>query len=119
MVKQPISPLDDPIQKESLWDQLKLFLNPFDARYEEMTRDNWYKVALRDISAGLLVAMMAIPMAMGFAIASGLSWEMGGESGRTRSESDMSPWRTARGAAGRMPPSGFPRDGRFGSPPRR
>ncbi len=42
----------------------------------------------------------------------GLSWAMGGESGRTRSE-DMRPWLTARGAAGRMPPSGFPRNNRF------
>jgi len=45
--------------------------------------------------------------------AEGLSWPMGGEGGRTRNE-DMSPWRTARGAAGRMPPQGFPRDNRFG-----
>jgi topoisomerase-4 subunit A len=48
-----------------------------------------------------------------FAFASGLSWEMGGESGRTRSETDLNPWRTARGAAGRMPPNGFPRNNRF------
>jgi topoisomerase-4 subunit A len=42
----------------------------------------------------------------------GLSWRQGGESGRTRTE-DMRPWLTARGAAGRMPPSGFPRDNKF------
>ncbi len=48
-----------------------------------------------------------------FAFAQGLSWAMGGESGRTRSESDMGPWRAARGAAGRMPPNGFPRDNLF------
>jgi len=52
--------------------------------------------------------------AIAFTFAGGLSWTMGGESGRTRSEPDMSPWRTARGAAGRMPPNGFPRDNRFG-----
>ena len=52
--------------------------------------------------------------AIAFNFAAGLSWTMGGESGRTRSEPDMSPWRTARGAAGRMPPNGFPRDNRFG-----
>jgi topoisomerase-4 subunit A len=51
--------------------------------------------------------------ATGFRFAAGLSWEMGGESGRTRTETDLSPWRTARGAAGRMPPIGFPRDNRF------
>jgi len=51
--------------------------------------------------------------ATGFAFAEGLSWAMGGESGRVRTESDMNPWRTARGAAGRMPPLGFPRDNQF------
>src|SRR5205085_1987591 len=45
--------------------------------------------------------------------AEGLSWPLGGESGRVRTESDLSPWRAARGAAGRMPPIGFPRDNRF------
>ena len=48
-----------------------------------------------------------------FVFATGLSWPMGGESGRTRNEADMNPWRTARGAAGRMPPNGFPRSNRF------
>jgi topoisomerase-4 subunit A len=48
-----------------------------------------------------------------FAFDQGLSWEMGGESGRTRTETDLNPWRAARGAAGRMPPQGFPRNNRF------
>jgi topoisomerase-4 subunit A len=39
---------------------------------------------------------------------------MGGETGRVRTESDLTPWRTARGAGGRMAPLGFPRDNRFG-----
>ena len=43
----------------------------------------------------------------------GLSWAMGGESGRMRTETDLTPWRAARGAAGRMPPMGFPRSNRF------
>ncbi|MEJ6008523.1 DNA topoisomerase IV subunit A [Novosphingobium aquae] len=43
----------------------------------------------------------------------GLSWKMGGESGRTRTESDMRLWKVARGAAGRLPPTGFPRDNKF------
>ncbi|WP_240704636.1 DNA topoisomerase IV subunit A [Croceicoccus sediminis] len=43
----------------------------------------------------------------------GLSWKMGGDSGRTRTESDMWQWRVARGAAGRLPPQGFPRDNTF------
>jgi len=58
-------------------ERLKLFLNPFDCRYEDMNKSNWHLVALRDISAGLIVAMMAIPMAMGFAMASGLRPEHG------------------------------------------
>lgn len=49
-----------------------------------------------------------------FKLEEGLSWAMGGETGRTRTESDLTPWRVARGAAGRMPPLGFPRDNRFG-----
>jgi topoisomerase IV subunit A len=52
--------------------------------------------------------------ATSFAFDQGLSWEMGGESGRTRTETDLNAWRTARGAAGRMPPNGFPRNNRFG-----
>jgi len=51
--------------------------------------------------------------AIAFQLAEGLSWPLGGESGRVRTESDLSPWRAARGAAGRMPPIGFPRDNRF------
>ncbi|MEJ7934769.1 DNA topoisomerase IV subunit A [Sphingobium sp. AN558] len=51
--------------------------------------------------------------AIAFRMADGLSWAMGGDSGRTRTEADMTPWRVARGAAGRMPPTGFPRDNRF------
>jgi len=49
-----------------------------------------------------------------FRFEAGLSWPMGGDSGRTRTEGDMTPWRAARGGAGRMPPTGFPRDNRFG-----
>ena len=52
--------------------------------------------------------------ALAFSFAEGLSWTLGGESGRTRTETDLSPWRAARGAAGRMPPIGFPRNNRFG-----
>jgi len=52
-----------------------------------------------------------------FRFEDGLSWPMGGESGRYRTETDLAPWRAARGAAGRMPPTGFPRDNRFGSGP--
>jgi len=52
--------------------------------------------------------------AVAFELSEGLSWALGGETGRVRTESDLSPWRAARGAAGRMPPIGFPRNNRFG-----
>jgi topoisomerase-4 subunit A len=48
-----------------------------------------------------------------FKLDEGLSWEMGGETGRTRTEKDIQMWKVARGAAGRLPPQGFPRDNRF------
>jgi topoisomerase-4 subunit A len=51
--------------------------------------------------------------AIAFPLSGGLSWQLGGETGRVRTESDLSPWRAARGAAGRMPPIGFPRNNRF------
>jgi topoisomerase-4 subunit A len=43
----------------------------------------------------------------------GLSWKMGGETGRMRTEPQMRMWKVARGAAGRLPPTGFPRDNKF------
>jgi len=53
--------------------------------------------------------------AVAFRLEDGLSWALGGETGRTRTETDLSSWRAARGAAGRMPPIGFPRSNRFTS----
>jgi topoisomerase-4 subunit A len=51
--------------------------------------------------------------ALAFPLAEGLSWALGGDSGRTRTETDLTAWRAARGAAGRMPPIGFPRNNKF------
>ncbi|MXO61385.1 DNA topoisomerase IV subunit A [Altererythrobacter salegens] len=48
-----------------------------------------------------------------FRLEDGLSWTMGGETGRTRTESEIHLWKVARGAAGRLPPTGFPKDNRF------
>ena len=47
-----------------------------------------------------------------FSSAEGLSWRQG--ENRTRTEFDLTPWRGARGAAGRGVPQGFPRSNRFG-----
>ena len=51
--------------------------------------------------------------AMAFVLAEGISWPLGGESGRVRSETDLTPWRAIRGASGRIAPNGFPRSNRF------
>src|SRR5215216_1831910 len=60
-----------------MWDRLRFFLNPFDRRYEDLRAGTWYLNVFRDLTAGLIVAMMAIPLAMGFAMASGLRPEQG------------------------------------------
>lgn len=57
--------------------RLKLFFTFWDARFEDITRETWAKTVYRDFSAGLIVALTAIPMAMGFAMAMGLRPEQG------------------------------------------
>ncbi len=57
--------------------RLKLFFTFFDARWEDLKKGSWGKVVYRDLSAGLIVAMTAIPMAMGFAMAMGMRPEHG------------------------------------------
>ena len=47
-----------------------------------------------------------------FRLAEGLSWRQG--ENRTRTETDLVPWRSARGGSGRSVPQGFPRSGKFG-----
>lgn len=57
--------------------RIKLFFTFWDSRWEDITKDNWAKIAYKDFSAGLIVAMTAIPMAMGFAMAMGMRPENG------------------------------------------
>jgi topoisomerase-4 subunit A len=45
-----------------------------------------------------------------FRLAEGLSWRLGD---KTRTETDLRDWIGARAQAGRLPPNGFPRAGRF------
>jgi SulP family sulfate permease len=61
----------------SLLARLKYYLNPFDGRYEDLRKGNLAANVLRDFTAGLIVAMVAIPLAMGFAMSSGLRPEQG------------------------------------------
>ncbi len=60
-----------------MWKTIKFYVTPWDARFEDLTKGNWKLNVLRDFTAGLIVAMIAIPLAMGLAIASGLKPEMG------------------------------------------
>ena len=48
-----------------------------------------------------------------FVLGEGLSWTMGGSGARTRTETEIGMWKVARGAAGRMQPTGFPKDNKF------
>jgi topoisomerase IV subunit A len=47
-----------------------------------------------------------------FLLAQGLTWRLGE---KTRTETALRDWVGERGQAGRLPPSGFPKSGRFGS----
>jgi topoisomerase-4 subunit A len=85
-------------------DNRKLVLFPL-AELPEMSRGQG--VALQRYRDGGLADAITLKFA------DGLNWSMGGGSGRTRTEADLTPWRSARGAAGRMAPIGFPRDNRF------
>ena len=55
--------------------------------------------------------------AIAFSLADGISWPLGGEGKRVRTESDLTAWRAIRGAAGRIAPNGFPRSKRFEAVP--
>jgi len=57
--------------------RLAYYLNPIDGRYEDLWKGDWRFNAFRDFTAGLIVALVAIPLAMGFAMASGLRPEQG------------------------------------------
>src|SRR6187549_1032676 len=63
--------------KQTILQRLKFFLNPNDGRYEDLTKGNLTKNIFKDLTAGLIVAAVAIPLAMGFAMASGLRPEQG------------------------------------------
>ncbi len=100
---RPVDPEDDYVA--AIGDNRKLLVFPIN-ELVEMNRGQGVQLQ-RYRDGGLADAIT-------FVFANGLSWAMGGETKRTRTEADLGPWRTARGAAGRMPPTGFPRDNRFG-----
>lgn len=58
-------------------ERIRLFFTFNDSRWEDLKKSNWLKTVYSDFSAGLIVAMTAIPMAMGFAMAMGMRPEHG------------------------------------------
>ena len=72
----PSSPTRAP-DDASLTERLRYYLTPVDGRFEDLRRGDWRLNVMRDFAAGLIVAAVAIPLAMGFAMASGLRPEQG------------------------------------------
>src|SRR5215510_11835834 len=72
----PSSPTRAP-DDASLTARLRYYLTPVDGRFEDLKRGDWRLNVMRDFAAGLIVAAVAIPLAMGFAMASGLRPEQG------------------------------------------
>ncbi|HEX6426762.1 MAG TPA: SulP family inorganic anion transporter [Niastella sp.] len=66
-----------PLKSEGILSRIAFFMNPFDGRYEDLLKGNKKLNVIKDLTAGLIVAMVAIPLAMGFAMASGLRPEQG------------------------------------------
>jgi SulP family sulfate permease len=65
------------MKQDTLFQRFIFFINPFDGRYEDLIKGEPIKNIFKDLTAGLIVAMIAIPLAMGFAMASGLRPEQG------------------------------------------
>lgn len=65
------------LRPDSAKARLKSFFTFLDSRWEDIDANNWKEIVYRDFSAGLVVALTAIPMAMGFAMAMGLRPEQG------------------------------------------
>jgi SulP family sulfate permease len=64
-------------KRDTVLSRIAFFLNPNDGRYEDLRKGNLKLNIIKDLTAGLIVAMVAIPLAMGFAMASGLRPEQG------------------------------------------
>ncbi|UVO52713.1 DNA topoisomerase IV subunit A [Sphingomonas sp. SUN039] len=102
IVVRPIGATDDAVA--TIGNNRRLLIFPL-SELPEMGRGQG--VQLQKFREGSLTDAKTI------VLSEGLSWAMGGDSGRTRSETDLMPWRAARGAIGRSPPTGFPRDNKF------
>ena len=65
------------MENQSLLHRFLFYINPNDGRYEDLKKGNFARNIAKDLTAGLIVAAVAIPLAMGFAMASGLRPEQG------------------------------------------
>ncbi|MGQ0559970.1 MAG: DNA topoisomerase IV subunit A [Sphingosinicella sp.] len=101
-VARPIRPGDDHLAV--VGENRKLLIFPL-AELPEMGRGQG--VQLQRYRGG------GLSDATSLRLADGLSWPMGGESGRTRTETGLLPWLGNRAGAGRPAPQGFPRSNRF------
>src|SRR5262245_20109681 len=67
----------DIMKQETILQRLKFYFTPNDGRYEDLKKGSVGRNIAKDLTAGLIVAAVAIPLAMGFAMASGLRPEQG------------------------------------------
>src|SRR4026207_2240209 len=65
------------MENQSLLHRFLFYINPNEGRYEDLKKGNFARNITKDLTAGLIVAAVAIPLAMGFAMASGLRPEQG------------------------------------------
>src|SRR5687767_4289833 len=65
------------MDNQSLLKRFLFYINPNDGRYEDLRKGNFARNIAKDLTAGLIVSAVAIPLAMGFAMASGLRPEQG------------------------------------------
>jgi sulfate permease, SulP family len=63
--------------QDNIFGRIAFYLTPNDGRYEDLRKGNLKLNIVKDLTSGLIVAMVAIPLAMGFAMASGLRPEQG------------------------------------------
>ena len=70
-----VTPKDE--QAQTVRERLREFNTFWDSRFEDLKPATWIQTTYRDFSAGLIVALTAIPMAMGFSMAMGLRPEQG------------------------------------------
>jgi MFS superfamily sulfate permease-like transporter len=64
-------------KQDTILQRIAFYLNPNDGRFEDLNKGNKTHNIIKDLTAGFIVAAVAIPLAMGFAMASGLRPEQG------------------------------------------